>query len=54
MGLARGYSANGDYKKSLEYAQKALAQAPDQQNKQNIEKAVQVLKDGKDFNTVTQ
>jgi len=50
MGLARGYSAVGNYKKSLEFAQKALTQAPDPVNKANIEKAIKTLQDGKDFN----
>ena len=50
MGMARGYSATGNYKKSLEFAQKALAQAPDPGNKLNIEKAIKKLQEGKDFN----
>ncbi len=50
MGMARGYSALGNYKKSLEFAQKALAQAPDPNNKANIEKAITTLQAGKDFN----
>ena len=50
VGMARGYSATGNYKKSLEYAQKALAQAPDPVNKANLEKAIKTLQDGKDFN----
>jgi hypothetical protein len=50
MGMARGYSANGNYKKALEYAQKALAQTPDSGNKVNVEKAIKTLQEGKDFN----
>lgn len=50
MGMARGLSATGNYKKSLEYAQKALAQAPDKINKDNIEKSIEKLKEGKDIN----
>jgi len=50
MGMARGYSAIGNYKKSLEFAQKALVQAPDPNNKENLEKAIKKLEDGKDFN----
>ena len=38
MGLCRGYSAVGDYKNALKYAKMALAQAPDANNKSNIEK----------------
>jgi len=50
MGMARGYSATGNYKKSLEFAQKALVQAPDPGNKVNIEKAIKKLQESKDFN----
>jgi tetratricopeptide (TPR) repeat protein len=50
MGMARGYSAMGDYKKALTYAQKALPQAPDPLNKTNVEKVVTMLQQGKDIN----
>jgi tetratricopeptide (TPR) repeat protein len=50
MGLARGYSANGDYTTALKYAEQALSMAPDQQNKSSIETAIQKLKEGKDIN----
>lgn len=50
MGLARRYSAIGDYKKALIYANKALLQAPDPGNKQLIEKHQVMLKEGKDIN----
>jgi len=50
MGLVRGYSAVGDYKKALEYALKAQSQAPDPVNKSNIEKIIKTLKEGKDIN----
>jgi hypothetical protein len=50
MGMARGYSATGNYKKSLEFAQKALAQAPDPVNKLNIENSIKKLQEGKDIN----
>ena len=50
MGMARGYSALGNYKKALEFAQKALLQAPDPVNKSNVEKAVKTLQEGKDIN----
>lgn len=50
MGLARGYSAISDYKKALEFLNKALVQAPDPGNKVAIEKFQIRLKDGKDIN----
>jgi hypothetical protein len=50
VGMARGYSAMGDYKKALEFAQKAKAQAPDKANKDNLEKCIGMLKEGKDIN----
>jgi tetratricopeptide (TPR) repeat protein len=50
MGLARGYSANGDYKKALEYLKKAQTLAPDQANKDNIAKMLPLLQQGKDIN----
>jgi tetratricopeptide (TPR) repeat protein len=50
MGMARGYSATGDYKKALDYLKKAQAQAPDGVNKTNIEKLLPMLQQGKDIN----
>lgn len=50
VGMARGYSANGDYPGALKYAQQALALAPDQQNKTFLETGIQKLKEGKDMN----
>ena len=50
MGLARGYSANGDYKTAMDYLKKAQVQAPDQLNKANIEKLMPMLEQGKDIN----
>ncbi|MFB6454970.1 DUF2911 domain-containing protein [Chitinophaga sp. Hz27] len=49
-GMARGYSALGDYKKALVYAQKSLLQAPDLPNKTRLENMVKTLQDGKDIN----
>jgi len=49
VGLARGYMAAGDYKKAAEYAQKAVAQAPDNQNRQNLEAMAKSLADGKPY-----
>jgi hypothetical protein len=43
------YSAKGDFKKALEYAEKALAQAPDPQ-KATISGNIAKLKEGKDIN----
>ncbi len=50
MGLARGYSANGDYKTALKYAQQAQPIAPDPMNKKGVEDAIAKLKGGKDMN----
>jgi len=50
MGMARGYSANGDYKTAMTYLKKAQTQAPDQLNKTNIEKLMPMLEQGKDIN----
>jgi len=49
-GMARGYSAIGDYKKALPYALKAQAQATGQFNKDTMDKMVKNLQDGKDVN----
>ena len=50
MGMTRGYSAIGDYKNALKYANLALPLAPDQQNKTNITMMLEKLKEGKDIN----
>jgi tetratricopeptide (TPR) repeat protein len=47
VGMMRGYSATGNLKKALEHAKLALAQAPDDLNKQNLEQAVKTLESGK-------
>ena len=49
VGLARGYSANGDYKNALKYLTQALPLSPAAQ-KNNVETMIQKLKDGKDIN----
>jgi DUF2911 family protein len=49
MGLTRGYSANGDYKTALTYAQQALPLAPGNQ-KAGVQTIIDKLKDGKDVN----
>jgi DUF2911 family protein/tetratricopeptide repeat protein len=50
LGLARGYSATGDYKKALELLKKADGMAPDKSNKDNVEKMIPMLEAGKDIN----
>jgi tetratricopeptide (TPR) repeat protein len=50
VGLARGYSAVGDYKNALKYAQQAQPLAPDPLNKASVETMVSNLKAGKDIN----
>lgn len=50
MGLVRGYSASGDYKTALSYANKALPLAPDTNNKNNVTAMIDKLKAGKDVN----
>ncbi len=50
MGMARGLSANGDYKNALKYAQQALPLSPNPQNKSNVENMISKLKEGKDVN----
>ena len=49
IGLVRGYSANGDYKTALDYANKAMA-ITDAQNKSNLQTMIDKLKEGKDVN----
>ncbi len=46
VGLARGYSANGDLKQALEHARKALTQAPDALNRKSLEAIVAGLEAG--------
>lgn len=50
VGMMRGYSALSNYKKATEYAQKAFAQAPDKVNKDNVERMLKLLQEGKDVN----
>lgn len=51
VGLMRGYSAVGRYKEALKAAKAALAKAPDAPNKQNLERMIGLLEQGKDVNT---
>ena len=50
LGLARGYSANGDYKNAIKYAKVALTMNPDPQMKKTLEDGIKKLEEGKDFN----
>jgi len=50
VGLARGYSAVGEYKKALKYAKMAHEEAPDPLNKDNLKAAIEVLEKSEDFN----
>lgn len=50
MGLVRGYSANGDYKNALKFAQMALLLSPPGANKTNVENMIEKLKKGQDVN----
>ena len=50
VGMARGYSAIGDYKKATSFAQKALPVATDKNNKDSVEAMVKKLQEGKDIN----
>lgn len=49
-GLARGYSAMGDYKKALKYLEKAYELAPEQANKDRVKANMEKLKKGEDIN----
>jgi tetratricopeptide (TPR) repeat protein len=50
VGLARAYSAAGDYKAAIKHAEIALTQAPDALNKKNLEDSIVRLKQGQDMN----
>jgi hypothetical protein len=50
VGLARGYSAVGDTKTALEHARKALEQAPDTPNRDNLQTMVKTLSEGQAIN----
>lgn len=49
-GLMNGYSAKADFKSALKHAEKAMAQAPDDAAKKQLEGFIAKLKDGKDIN----
>ena len=50
VGMGRGYSAMGNYKKALGYLKAALPQAPNEFNKTNVETMIKKLEEGKDVN----
>lgn len=50
VGMARGLSALGRFDEALIYADAALAQAPDEQNKANVSKMIEKLKAKQDVN----
>lgn len=50
VGLMRGHSALGNYEQALDHAEKALAQAPDDLNRQNLEAAIESLEAAEDVN----
>lgn len=50
LGVARGYSAVGDYKKAVEYLEKALPLSPNQANKLNLERMLGLARQGNDIN----
>lgn len=49
-GFMSYYAAKADYKKALDYANKALAQAPNEQAKATVNGNIAKLKEGKDIN----
>jgi hypothetical protein len=50
VGLMRGYAAAGDNKKALAEARLAVAQAPDEGNKKNLQTMIRLLEEGKEIN----
>lgn len=50
VGLTRGYSAMGDFKNALKYAEQALPLAPDTVNKNSVASMIEKLKKGQDVN----
>ena len=50
VGMARGLSANGEYTKALEFANKALPSAPNDSSKQAVQSMIEKLKAGKEIN----
>ena len=52
-GLARGYSASGEYKQAIKYAKLCLANTVDEKEKSYWGKAIKTLEKGKDFSAIT-
>ena len=50
MGMVRGLSANEEFAKALEFANKALLVAPNENNKQAVQVMIDKLKANKDVN----
>jgi tetratricopeptide (TPR) repeat protein len=50
VGMARAYSAKGDYKKALNYMKTALPQSPDDGNKTHVESMIKKLQENQDVN----
>jgi len=50
VGMARAYSAKGDYKKAISYLKVALPATPDDGAKRNVENLIKRLEEGKDIN----
>lgn len=50
VGLARGYSAAGNYKKAIKHAELALAKAPNDLNRNNLKSMIEQLKNNQDIN----
>jgi hypothetical protein len=50
VGLMRGYAAVGNHAEALKHARIAVTQAPDPGNRQNLERLVKLLEEGKDIN----
>lgn len=50
VGMMRAYNAKGDFKKALEHAKLALAQAPDDVNKKNLLNSISKLEKGESIN----
>ena len=50
VGLMRAASAKGNYKEALKYAKVALAKAPDDANRTNLQNMIKTLEQGKDIN----
>lgn len=50
VGLMRGLSGVGRYEEARAHAEKALAQAPDANNRQSLAAAIERLKNGQDVN----